>query len=29
MNVMLWASGALALLVLIYLMYVLFNPENF
>ncbi|WP_081978179.1 K(+)-transporting ATPase subunit F [Methylotenera sp. N17] len=29
MNVMLWVSGALALLVLIYLMYVLFNPENF
>ncbi|EUJ10457.1 K+-transporting ATPase, KdpF subunit [Methylophilaceae bacterium 11] len=29
MNVMLWVSGALALLVLIYLLYVLFNPENF
>ena len=29
MNAMIWISGLLALLVLVYLLYVLIKPENF
>ena len=29
MNAMIWISGLLALLVLVYLFYVLIKPENF